>query len=554
MAALPVLLHLVALAPAEPVFHGDANRHVMTSVFFRDFLVDAPLSHPKQYAEAYYKQYPALGLMVWPPLFHGVVGVLMTVFGTSALVARLFVFATFAFAAICLFRLCRRRMTDEQASLVTVIFSLMPMTFQFSRFIMLEMPTLALCLFCIERFDAWLTEQRTCNLYVAAVAAALAALTRFDAAVLLPTLLLMAAFERKLRQLFTWHVPIAAAIALTLLGPTYVVIWRELGELHLRQATESVSGTASQMFASGSLWYYPASISGQTGWFVFAFFIIGLIAAFGKQNRPAAKVFAALLIGTYATFTPLAELRPRHAIYWLPAIAYFAATGTGVVARAIQNTRFRRNNLGTVAACVLIIGGTCITTIRLAPFRVVGYATAANAALQHSHTGDSIFIDGWWDGNITYHLRHLDPGRSRHIIRADQLLYEFTNVPTVDFQQHMETDAEILDAILNTNASCIVFEDPQPFGEIPISRRIHELIKSLPDQFPPLETVPVSVAFPGARQFNLKVFSMNSAQLRAHLDLMDDNRTNGTQNVPAFSVNSQVPGLTKSQLPKFSKP
>ena len=62
---LPLLLHLVTLAPAEPVFNGDANRHVMTSVFFRDFLIDLPLSHPKQYAEAYYEQYPALGLMVW---------------------------------------------------------------------------------------------------------------------------------------------------------------------------------------------------------------------------------------------------------------------------------------------------------------------------------------------------------------------------------------------------------------------------------------------------------------------------------------------------------
>ena len=31
IAALPVLVHLVVRAPAEPVFNGDANRHVMTS-------------------------------------------------------------------------------------------------------------------------------------------------------------------------------------------------------------------------------------------------------------------------------------------------------------------------------------------------------------------------------------------------------------------------------------------------------------------------------------------------------------------------------------------
>ena len=173
LAALPVLLHLIALLPNEPVFNGDANRHVMTSVFFRDFLIDLPLDHPKQYADDYYQQYPALGLMVWPPLFHGVSGLLMTVFGTSAWVPRLFVFACFIWSAFSLYRLCHRRISAEQSELVTVIYALMPMIFTYSRYIMLEMPTLALCLLAIERFDAWLQQQRTCNLYIAAIAAAL---------------------------------------------------------------------------------------------------------------------------------------------------------------------------------------------------------------------------------------------------------------------------------------------------------------------------------------------------------------------------------------------
>ena len=53
----------------EPVFGGDSNRHVVTSIFFRDLLTDTittgHLSNPKDYAERYYEQYPALGLLVW---------------------------------------------------------------------------------------------------------------------------------------------------------------------------------------------------------------------------------------------------------------------------------------------------------------------------------------------------------------------------------------------------------------------------------------------------------------------------------------------------------
>ena len=72
-AVVPILV-LVALQFAtfefsEPIFFGDENRHVMTSIFFRDLLADHPLTGLRGYAENYYVQYPALGLLIWPPLF-----------------------------------------------------------------------------------------------------------------------------------------------------------------------------------------------------------------------------------------------------------------------------------------------------------------------------------------------------------------------------------------------------------------------------------------------------------------------------------------------------
>lgn len=521
VAALPVMLHLLTLAPDEPVYNGDANRHAMTSVFFHDVLVDLPLDHPRQYAEDYYQQYPALGLMIWPPLFHGVAGLLMTIFGTSALVPRLLVFACFLFAAWNLYKLSRRRMSAQQAEIVVVIFSLMPMIFEYSRFIMLEVPTLTLCLFSIERFDIWLSAQRTKNLYIAAIAAALAALTRFDAVVLLPTLLLLALLEGRWRRLLTWHVPFAAIIALCLLGPTYAVIWKELGDLHVRQAAESVSGNTPELFDFGAIPYYPMCIPFQAGWVVAGFGLIGLIGAFTRQRRSTSTIFAAMLIGTYVTFTPLAEHRSRHAIYWLPAVAYFASVGATVLATGLQRLSAWRLESTTSIAFAIVVCGTAISTFFLHPHRVTGYAAAATAALQNSENGDRILIDAWWDGNITYHLRHLDESRSRHIVRADHIMYDFINVPSVDFEQFVESDEDILRAIADSTATCIVFEDPQPFGHIPISERIHDIVISMPTQFPLRETIPVDLTFPGARPFALKVFSVNSEELQAVLEQAD---------------------------------
>ena len=125
--ALPVALHLVCARPMEPVFGGDSNRHVVTSIFFRDLLTDTittgHLSNPKDYAERYYEQYPALGLLVWPPLFHGVCGVAMLIFGTSADVARWLVLLSFVVSCWCVYRMARRILDDDRASAVMILYS-----------------------------------------------------------------------------------------------------------------------------------------------------------------------------------------------------------------------------------------------------------------------------------------------------------------------------------------------------------------------------------------------------------------------------------------------
>lgn len=507
--AIVVLVHLLVKAPNEPVFNGDENRHVMTSVFFCDLLTDRPLDHLREYTEDYYDQYPALGLLVWPPLFHGVVGGLMTLFGTSVLVPRLFVFATWVLAAFSLFRICRRRMEVNRAWCVTAVFSLMPMIFEFSRHAMLEMPTLALCLVCLDQFDLWDRDRCRRRIYFAATAAAFAALTRFDAIVLLPILLLQTALGGKWRRLLNRDVLIAAVFAIALVSPTYFVILNELGDLHLRQAVESVSGRERPMFALGSLAFYPSKIPEQVGWGATSFFLVGFAFGFRRVNRSEVGMFAAILIGTYVTFTPLAELSSRHAIYWLPGIAWLAVVGAECIAAAMH--RLARSTVAVRSAVpiAILVSTTAAASWNSHVYSVTGYRRAAEVALTNSSHGETIFIDGWWDGNMTYQLRHLDPSRSRKVVRADKLLYDFTNVPNVDFEQFVDSDLEILGAIASVAPQCVIFEDPQPFGDIEISRRMRTLIRSKSDLFPLLKAIDVDSTVPGARTFSIYVFGVD---------------------------------------------
>ena len=91
LAVVTLLLGAIGYAStpvSEPFFNNDETRHVMTGVYVRDLLHDMPVTRPMDHAVNYYLRYPALGLLIWPPLFYLVEGVVMGVLGTSFAVAR----------------------------------------------------------------------------------------------------------------------------------------------------------------------------------------------------------------------------------------------------------------------------------------------------------------------------------------------------------------------------------------------------------------------------------------------------------------------------------
>lgn len=530
VAVLPILVHCLAVAPAEPVFAGDSNRHVMTSVFFRDFLLDAQFASPKSYAEAYYEQYPALGLLIWPPLFHGVCGVFMIVFGTSATVPRLLIMASLVLASCSVFQLSRRALDRQLATLVTIVFSLLPLVFTYSRDVMLEMPTLALVLYSLERFDQWLRTARPFALYTAAVTAALAALTRFDAVVLLPSYLCLLLFANGWKKLCTWHVASATLTALIIVAPVYLVIMREVGDLHVRQAASSVGGSIdggpSGFMLPGNFWFYPSVLIEQAGWTATICFAAGLLTLLNSRHRKDYAAFSALLLATYVTFTPLAELRSRHAIYWLPAVAFFAVvaveklcvTVNGLIDSRItasdRSTATRRMVLVSGCLYALLISSTAIAALREPAYRVEGYRAAAEYVLLHTAEGDRVLFDGWWDGNFTYHIRHLDSSRSRHVVRGDRLLYEFVCVPETDFQLHAETDRDILRLLLDVDPKLVIIENPQFYQTIDAAQQLRELIHAQPALFVPQTSIPVQSTLQYLKKFQLEVYRFNAVAVR----------------------------------------
>ena len=234
----------------------------------------------------------------------------------------------------------------------------------------------------------------------------------------------------------------------------------------------------------------------QVGWFVAVSAVLGLLRMSSTAARRRMWPFLAMLLATYATFAPLAEVHFRHSIYWVPAIVVLAiegvTVGVGFVwrhagSRVVSGSRTRAA-CATILALAIVTGASTVAKERPA---IRGYEEAAAFVLEHSGESKFCLFDGWWDGNFTYQLRHLDPHRRLSVLRGDKLFYGFICVPDTDYTEYAANDREMLDLIDRQSPKYIVVEEPQIMTHIPAAERLRTLLREHPDQFALAKSIPV---------------------------------------------------------------
>jgi len=507
------LAQVLTWQPSEPFFNNDETRHVMTGVFFRDLLVDLPLDRLRSYAVEYYLQYPALGVLVWPPLFYGIEGLFMLVFGTSFLVAKALVGLFSAMACAYLFLLVRRTHGTVAAVIAALLLGLSPMVFQLSRQVMLEMPALAFALAAVFYFVRYLDLQRRSDVFLAAAASAAFALTRYDAHFLLLFFLLCLLCLRRFDLLRRREVWLASALALAVVVPIYLPMLREFGRTHFRVTVQGGSGL-------GGLWYYSGNLPGQIGWALLVPALVGLVSALRPERRRATWPYLALTAATWLAFAPLAELQVRHSIYWVPAFALFAVEGIEWIA---SRTR-------TVVA-VIVVCAALWTVVRSPSPYVRGYETAAQYVVANTGSRFS-FMDGFLNGGFIYQVRRHDPGRRLWILRGDKILYGVLNDPRSGYKEYAGGEAGILDILFRYDPDLIVVEEPQVIFETAMASRLRRTLATHPERFELVRSFPVEsnvAAFEGVRLdvYRSKLRNPSPVQ-RVSFDMIGLGRSLGT--------------------------
>lgn len=466
------LLHLWVWRPTEPHHNNDESRHVMTGVFLRDLLVDAPWDDPIGYAQRYYLQYPALGLLAWPPLFYVVEGLTMGLFGPSFLTGQLTV-AGFALIAI-VFILRWARITwrnDRIAVLGAVLFGLTPIGFRYARHVMLEMPCLAFAFAALFYFERYLVDARRGDPLRVGLFSAWAALTRFDALFLLPYFACRLLTERRLGELRRPAVLLGIGMALAITAPYYVWTWQHYGASLLHAAQMGTMPTSRSFDAARNLIFYPSRIPRQVDWPIALAALLGCWRWRYWPGHSAACLSLALAV--YLTFSPMAELEDRHVIYWIPALTTWAAA----TAESLPGTW---RQLGYA----LLLVGTGISRTWDFPSVVHGYAEAAQRVLAQPLEAHVVFFDGAMSGGFIYQVRCHDPQRRVTVLRGDKLVYGMRSDPSGGYVEWTPTSDDIRALLYRYDPDWIVIESPQAiFPELTGPKRLRQTLREHPDRY-----------------------------------------------------------------------
>lgn len=471
-------------------YNVDETQHAVTGLFVADLIRDHPLHHPMQYTYEYYAQYPALsGVLHWPPLFYLAEGLFFLILGPSVVAARLAILFFALLALTCWFLLVRELQNDWTAALSTALLGALPSILLFEETVMLEIPVLALCLAATLFWTRYLLRGKKLDLYVFALLAAAALLTKQNAVYLAPFCLFSGLALKGWRFFLKSEVLGAAALTGVLIAPFYTVVylmhWKTIA-MDLGQAPQSGSG-------ANEFLYYWQALPGQLGWILLGLSILGIATSRWWERSQTLLLMLSWIVACYLTFTFIGHKEARYAIYWIPPFLYF---GAGCLT-CFFRSRVMRIVAGVAALCVL--AGVVNSAWAFQRPYVSGYAAAAARVVEEK--SGIVLYDGYLPGDFIFFVRTGDAGRHFMVLRkalyADRIKKSGGTVELVHSEQ------EIKDLMGRYGIRFVVVMEGEPL-RFESQKMLRELVAT--SDFQPVGVFPIEGTDLPAHNMTLQVF------------------------------------------------
>lgn len=498
-----VVLFGIGLVVARNITTGEFNlnvdetSHAGTGLYFSDLLRDRPFLHPINYTYQYYAQYPMLGVVHWPPLFYAVEGFWFCVLGPSVAAARLLVLV-FALAGLFfLFKLVEELDGYWTALATTALLGLIPSVLLYEKSVMLEVPSLALCLGATYFWVKYLWSGVSRYAYWFGLLAGLALLTKQNSIYLAPFCALTAIAQGNPRLLIRPTTLRAAALAGLVAAPAYALMyffnWQTIkGDLFSRGPVHAI-GAARYTF-------YVRTLPHTLGWPLFVLSLLGILSAWWWARTQTFRFMLMWILACFVTFTAIGWKEPRYVIYWLPPFVYFAA---GMLAAGL---RIRGLRVAAAVSLVLLVAVFARKGWRYQRPYVSGYAATAKYVVKTADPGVILF-DGNLPGNLIFFMRAFDPGR-RFIIARKALWVERIE-KRLGSMELIQTTPELQDLIARLGIKYVVVDENAP-QSYEIQARLRDLLNT--PQFRLLQRFPIESNMQGWQGRWLAVYENTRAE------------------------------------------
>jgi 4-amino-4-deoxy-L-arabinose transferase-like glycosyltransferase len=481
---------------------ADASRHALNGAFVLDFIQQLPWRHPVEFAYDYYRQWPALTILFYPPLFYGVLAAVYAVLGVSEAAALLTEVAFLFLLAWGAFRLSRHWLEPPPALAVALLLLGAPELAFWGRQIMLDVPAYAFLVWAAEFLVRHLQSGQRWTLFAAVTCVVAAAYTKYNAIFFVVPIAISLAHAYGWRVLRQRTVLQAAALGGALLLPL-VGIFFAFGSYNLDQAA-ALRGAEASRWSITELTYYARILPSVISWptLVFAcLYVLALPFAPALRLARTDAIFLGgwLLVG-YAFYSMIAVKEPRHILFITYPLALMAVL-------AIDRTlaSFSHRYAISVIFAVAVLAATLTTGTVPA---VAGMREAAEAVAHLAPPETNVGFWGSRDGTFVYAMRAYSRRRDLGVVRLDKiLLSEVAVYFEHGFKEKAIKPDELTDTLRDLHIQYVVFQT-RYHNDLTSVKVLEEALGS--DKFSEVERIPMTANYGKGYMADLVIYRMKA--------------------------------------------
>ncbi len=463
----------------------DASRHALNGVFVLDFLRAMPWRHPMDFALDYYRQWPALTIGFYPPLFSFVLAASYAVFGVSEAAALVPELAFLLVLGCGAYRLSRHWLDAAPSLAVALLLMGAPELYYWGQQIMLDVPAYALLIWAAEFHLRYMKDEAAPTLYAAVVFAVLAIYTKYNAVFFAGVMALSLLYARGWRFALDRTALRAAGLGVVLMLPLLVVFYN-FSAFNLEQAASVQDAVAGRWTIAG-LTYYARIMGSVISWptLVLAAIYCAALPFAPRLRLPRADavfLFVWTILG-YVFYAMIAVKEPRHILF----ITFPLVLASVLVLDRLLAWR-------AIVPLALACGVFAFTVATRPPPYVTGMRQAAMDVARLAPPETNIAFWGRLDGTFIYAMRAYTGRNDLGVVRLDKLLFRDVAIAfDQGFTQQNLSVAQIIETLHNLHVQYVVMQTHYS-DDIDVIRRLEEALRS--DKFEEVERVPMTANYP----------------------------------------------------------